>query len=261
MRDLFTRTVRPRIVDVAITLERLPESLAGFTIAQITDVHIGPTVGPDFVRDVVAQVNGLGADLIAITGDLVDGRAATHAATAEPLADLRARHGIFYVTGNHEYYWGVDAWLPIFRDLGLQVMRNRRVTIERRGAAFDLAGIDDHESKRWPGHGPDLASALDGRDPARAVVLLAHQPRQVKVAQQHRVDLQLSGHTHGGQIWPWHGAVRIQQGGLIAGLYRFGETQLYVSRGTGYWGPPVRLGAPAEITRIELRPTRRAPRT
>src|SRR5688572_14856862 len=105
MRDLFTRTVRPRIVEVAIALERLPETLAGFTIAQITDVHIGPTVGPDFVRDVVAQVNGLGADLIAITGDLVDGRAGTYAKSTEPLAELRARHGIFYVTGNHEYYW------------------------------------------------------------------------------------------------------------------------------------------------------------
>ncbi len=253
MLALFARTVRPRIVDVTIALDRLPPSLSGFTIAQITDVHIGPTVGAGFVREVVDQVNALDADLIAITGDLVDGRAATYAAAAEPLAELRARHGIFYVTGNHEYYWGVDAWLPIFRDLGLQVMRNRRVAIERAGASFDLAGIDDHEAQRWRGHGPDLAAALDGRDPARAVVLLAHQPRQVKVSRRLGVDLQLSGHTHGGQIWPWHGAVRIQQGGLIAGHYRFGATQLYVSRGTGYWGPPVRLGAPAEITRIELR--------
>ncbi len=256
MRDLFTRTVRPRVVDVAIELTRLPAALSGLTIAQITDVHIGPTVGADFVRDVVAQVNGIGADVIVITGDLVDGRAASHASSAEPLADLRARQGIFYVTGNHEYYWGVDAWLPIFRQLGLQVMRNRRVAIERGGASFDLAGIDDHESRRWRGHGPDLAGALDGRDRSRAVVLLAHQPRQVRVAQRHGVDLQLSGHTHGGQIWPWHGAVRIQQGGLLAGHYRFGDTQLYVSRGTGYWGPPVRFGAPAEITRIELRATR-----
>jgi predicted MPP superfamily phosphohydrolase len=243
------------VVQVPIALARLPAAAAGFTIVQITDVHIGPTVGADFVRDMVAQVNALAPDLIAITGDLVDGRAATYAAAAEPLADLRARHGIFYVTGNHEYYWGVDAWLPIFRDLGLQVMRNRRVGIDRDGVGFDLAGIDDHEAGRWRGHGPDLPAAVAGRDPGRALVLLAHQPRQVRVSQHHGVDLQLSGHTHGGQIWPWHGAVRLQQGGLLAGLYRFGATQLYVSRGTGYWGPPVRIGAPAEITRIELRPS------
>lgn len=253
MRALLARSVRPRVVDVPITLARLPPALDGFTIAQLTDVHIGPTVSAGFVADVVARVNELRPDLIAITGDLVDGRAATYARAAEPLAELRARHGIHYVTGNHEYYWGVDAWLPILRDLGLQVLRNRRVTIERGGAAFDLAGIDDHEAGRWHGHGPDLDAALAGRDPERAVVLLAHQPRQVRVARRHGVDLQLSGHTHGGQIWPWHGAVRLQQGGLLAGHYRLERTQLYVSRGTGYWGPPLRVGAPAEITRLTLR--------
>ena len=243
MRALLARSVRPRIVDVTILLDRLPRGLDGFTIAQITDVHVGPTVGPEFVADVVRRVNDLAPDLVAITGDLVDGRAATYAAGVAPLADLRSRHGTFYVPGNHEHYWGLDSWLPIFRRAGLRVLRNAHVSLE----GFDLAGVDDHE------HRPDLPRALEGRDPDRAVVLLAHQPRQVHVAAKHAVDLQLSGHTHGGQIWPWHGLVRLQQGGLIAGHYRFGATQLYVSRGTGYWGPPVRVGAPAEISRIVLR--------
>jgi predicted MPP superfamily phosphohydrolase len=202
----------------------------------------------------VRRVNAIAADLVAITGDLVDGPIAIFGSRIEPLADLRSTHGTFFVTGNHEYYSGVDHWLPRFRSHGLRVLRNERVAIEHKGAIFDLAGIDDHESKRWGGdHGPDLERALAGRDETRPVVLMAHQPRQVRVAARHKVDLQLSGHTHGGQIWPWHGIARMQQGGLLAGLYKFGETQLYVSRGTGYVGPPVRIGAPAEITRITLR--------
>ncbi len=254
MRALLSRTIRPVVVEVPISIPRLPAAFAGFSIVQISDVHVGPTVGARFVRDVVERVNALAPDLVAITGDLVDGRAGVHGAGIEPLAELRSRHGTYYVTGNHEYYWGVDDWLPRFRAVGLNVLRNQRIALERGGDALDLAGIDDHESRRWRGHGPDLERALGGRDPDRAVVLLAHQPRQVHTARRHRVDLQLSGHTHGGQIWPWHGAVRLQQGGLIAGHYRFGDTQLYVSRGTGYWGPPIRIGAPAEITRITLHP-------
>jgi len=252
VRTLFARSVRPNVVDVPIALARLPAELAGFTIVQITDVHVGPTVGRRFVADVVARVNDLQPDLIAITGDLVDGPAALFRRGVEPLADLRSRHGTFYVTGNHEYYSGVDHWLPILRGVGLRVLRNERVEIEHGGAGFDLAGIDDHDAARYRGHGPDLERALAGRDPSRVVVLLAHQPRQVHVARRHNVDLQISGHTHGGQIWPWHHAARLQQGGLLAGLYRLDDTQLYVSRGTGYVGPPVRIGAPAEISRIVL---------
>ncbi len=253
MRSLLSRSVHPRVVDVPVSLPRLPRPLDGFTIAQISDVHVGPTVSRAFLAEVVRRVNELAPDLVAITGDLVDGPVGVFGKRVEPLAELRSTHGTFFVTGNHEYYSGVDAWLPVLRGHGVRVMRNERVAIEIKGGAFDLAGIDDHESHRYHGHGPDLARALDGRDPSRAVVLLAHQPRQVRVAAKHGVDLQLSGHTHGGQIWPWHGIARLQQGGLLAGHYRFGETQLYVSRGTGYVGPPVRIGAPAEITRIVLK--------
>jgi predicted MPP superfamily phosphohydrolase len=252
MRSPWPRSVDPHIVDVAVTLPRLPRALDGFTIAQITDVHVGPTVSKGFLAEVVRRVNTMTPGLVAITGDLVDGSIRRFGDRVAPLADLKSP--TYFVTGNHEYYSGVDAWLPHLREHGVRVLRNERVEIAHGGEHFYLAGIDDHESGRFGGdHGPDLGRALDGRDESKTVVLMAHQPRQVKMAAAHGVDLQLSGHTHGGQIWPWHGIARMQQGGLLAGLYKLGETQLYVSRGTGYVGPPVRIRAPAEITRITLR--------
>jgi uncharacterized protein len=243
----------PDEVTVEIVLDRLPPALDGYTIVQLSDVHIGATIGRDQIAAIVAQTNRLGGDAIAITGDLVDGSVAELAPAAAPLAELRAPDGVFFVTGNHEYYSGADAWVAHLRTLGIRVLRNERVELVRGGVAFDLAGIDDHAAHHYAGHGADLPKALAGRDRSRALVLLAHQPRQAHVAAQHDVDLQISGHTHGGQLWPWHYIVKIQQGGLLAGRYTIGRTQLYVSRGTGYWGPPLRVGAPAEITRIVLR--------
>jgi predicted MPP superfamily phosphohydrolase len=241
------------VVKLEVPLSRLPPALDGLTIVQITDLHVGLTVNRAFVEDVVARVNSLEPDLIVLTGDLVDGSVADLRPRIAPLADLRARRGVFAVTGNHEYYSGVDAWIAEYERLGMRVLRNRRVAIGDGDALFDLAGIDDYNAGRTPGHGPDLAAALAGRDPSRALVLLAHQPRQVHSTAGHGVDLQLSGHTHGGQIWPWHYIASAQQGGLLAGQYRIGETLLHVSRGVGYWGPPVRVGASAEITRVTLR--------
>jgi len=229
----------------------------GFRIVQITDLHIGNTIGRPFVEDVVARVNEVEADLIAITGDLVDGSVRALAAKAEPLADLKAKRGAYFVTGNHEYYSGADAWVEQVRSLGITVLRNERVAIEADGASFDLAGVDDHSARFFAGHGANMARAVRGRSQDRELVVLAHQPRQVHESARFGAGLQLSGHTHGGQIWPWHYLARVQQGGLLAGHYRVGETQLYVSRGTGYWGPPVRVGAPAEITRVTLRSSRR----
>jgi uncharacterized protein len=244
----------PPVVDVPIRLARLPRAFDGFTIVQLTDLHVGATIGRDWVASLVTRSNALAPDLIALTGDLVDGSVDQLRDELAPLGELRARHGVYFVTGNHEYYAGADPWIAHLRELGVRVLRNQRVAIERDGAAFDLAGIDDFSAAQHaPGHGPDLAAALAGRDPARAVVLLAHQPRQVRDAAAHGVDLQLSGHTHGGQVWPWHYLVAIQQGGLIAGRYREGPTELYVSRGAGYWGPPVRFAAPSELTRVILR--------
>ncbi len=240
------------IAEVPITLARLPQSMDGFTIAQITDVHVGFTVARSFVQSMVDRVNALKPDLIAITGDLVDGDVVSLRDAVAPLAELSAPHGVFFVTGNHEYYAGADQWVAELKRLGIRVLENERVSIGQDKDSFDLAGVHDYQSDRF-GAGPDLARALDGRDSSRELVLLAHQPRQVFESQEHGVGLQISGHTHGGQIWPWHYIVKAQQKGLLAGLSRHGDTQLYISRGTGYWGPPVRVGAPAEISKVILR--------
>jgi predicted MPP superfamily phosphohydrolase len=239
-----------QVVDVEVRLPKLPRRLDGFTIVQLSDLHVGMTIDRGFCQRVVDRANHLAPDLIALTGDLVDGRVDDLRDEVAPLAQLRAPHGVFAITGNHEYYSGVDEWIAEITRLGARYLRNQRVTI---ADGFELAGVDDYSAAGWPGHGEDLAAALGGRDPSRPVVLLAHQPRQVRRAAKHAVDLQLSGHTHGGQIWPWHYIVKLQQGGLLAGRYDYQGTQLYVSRGCGYWGPPVRVLAPLEITRVILR--------
>jgi uncharacterized protein len=241
------------VVDVEVPLAKLPRSLDGFTIVQLSDLHIGMTIDRAFVQRVVDRANALSPDLIALTGDLVDGRVEDLRAEAAPLAQLRGKHGVFAVTGNHEYYSGADPWIEEIRGMGVRYLRNERVTVGSGDDAFELAGVDDHSADGWAGHGEDIPRALAGRDAKRALVLLAHQPRQVRRAANHGVDLQLSGHTHGGQIWPWHYIVKVQQGGLLAGRYEVKGTQLYVTRGCGYWGPPVRLLAPLEITRVILR--------
>jgi predicted MPP superfamily phosphohydrolase len=244
---------RTRVVDVTVPLKRLPKALDGFTIVQMSDVHVGPTIGHDFVTSLVETVNGLSADLVAITGDLVDGSVNRIGAAVAPLAGLRSRHGTFFVTGNHEYYSGAADWVEALSGMNMRVLRNERVVIEQDGASFDLAGVDDWKSAGLvPGHGADLAGALRGYDRTRELVLLAHQPRQATEAAKMGVGLQLSGHTHGGQLWPFGYLVRLQHR-FVAGLERVGDFFIYVSRGTGYWGPPMRLGAPAEITRITLR--------
>lgn len=244
--------VTPTLREVRIRLNRLPTSLDGTTLVQLTDVHIGNTIGADFVTRMVDAANAAKPCAIVITGDLVDGPVSKLREAAAPLANLRATHGVFFVTGNHEYYSGVDPWLSYFGELGIRVLRNERVRIGKGDDYFDLAGIDDYRAGFYPGHGPDLEGALAGRDASKELVLLAHQPRHVRQAQRHNVGLQLSGHTHGGQIWPWHYIAKASQGGLLAGHSHHGDTQLYISRGTGYWGPPVRIFAKPEITRVTL---------
>jgi hypothetical protein len=232
-----------------VPLEKLPKGASGYSIVQITDVHVGPTIGRSFVEGVVRETNLLEPDMIVITGDLVDGSVAELRELVEPLRDLRAKDGVYFVTGNHEYYSGADAWIAHLATLGIRVLRNERVDV--RGV-FDLAGVDDASSARMlPHHGQDVAKALEGRDTSRAVVLLAHQPKAVSDARRGDVDLQLSGHVHGGQMVPFNWLARLDQP-FIAGLHRLGTTWVYVSTGTGYWGPPMRVGPGAEITRIEL---------
>jgi predicted MPP superfamily phosphohydrolase len=248
----LVNVLRPVAVkQVQVAMSTLPAAANGFRIVQLTDVHVGPTIGKEFIEELVTRVNALEPDLVAITGDLVDGSVAELGPLVAPLAKLKAKEGVYFVTGNHEYYSGVDEWIAFLGTLGVRVLRNERLPI--RGAeGFDLAGIDDPSGTSYgKGHGPDLARALAGRDASRPLVLLAHQPKGIDLAERLGVDLQLSGHTHGGQLFPWNFVVKLVFP-FLAGLYRQGRTQVYVSAGTGYWGPPMRVGTTAEITNIEL---------
>ncbi|HET9108117.1 MAG TPA: metallophosphoesterase [Steroidobacteraceae bacterium] len=244
---------RPRVVDVEVPLAGLPAALHGFTIAQISDVHIGPTIKRDFVHGIVEIVNSLEADLVAITGDLVDGSVGQLSMHVEPLSRLRARHGTYFVTGNHEYYSGAAAWIAELRRLGLHVLLNEHRVLSHGGAPLLLAGVTDYGAQRFdPAQHSDPQAALAGAPPdLRPRVLLAHQPRSAAAAADAGFDLQLSGHTHGGQFWPWNLFVRLQQP-FTAGLHRLGSLWVYTSRGSGYWGPPKRLGVPSEIARVRL---------
>lgn len=242
-----------RIKQLAVSLKRLPEAFSGFNIVQLTDLHIGPIIDGNWLNHIVERTNALNPDLICITGDLVDGSVEELSPQVKVLGSLRAKHGVYFVTGNHEYYSGVGAWTAYLETLGIKVLRNERVVITIGEQAIDLAGVDDFDSDRFPGHGHDLPKALAGRDPERIVVLMAHQPAAVIEAAAMGVDLQLSGHTHGGQIRPFDYAVKLRQP-YVEGLHQHpgSDTQIYVSSGTGFWGPPMRLGTASEITSIKL---------
>jgi predicted MPP superfamily phosphohydrolase len=244
------RTPGYRRVDVRI--ERWPESMNGFRIVQVSDIHIGAILGRGFAERVTRAVNALEPDIVAVTGDVVDGRVEHLADDVAPFAELAARHGVYFVTGNHEYYSGMKSWSQKLTELGLRRLDNERVPIhDGNGGLFELAGVNDHLADRVSRRGEDLPAALAGRDAALPLVLLAHNPMTFDRALSLEIDLQLSGHTHGGQLWPFNHLVKLQTR-WVAGLYRRGRAQLYVSRGTGFWGPPMRLGAPAEITEIKI---------
>ena len=247
----LARRVAP-VVDVRVPIAGLPAALDGFTIAQISDVHVGPTIKRPFVDAMVERVNTLGADVVAITGDLVDGPVHKLAEHTQPLARLRSRHGTYFVTGNHEYYSGAHAWIEEIERLGARVLLNDHVVIEHDGAHVALAGVTDYAAHHFDrAHRSDPARAAAGAPAGALKVLLAHQPRSAPEAERAGFDLQLSGHTHGGQFWPWVHFVRLQQP-FTAGLRKLGGMWIYVSRGTGYWGPPMRFGSPSEITRLTL---------
>jgi predicted MPP superfamily phosphohydrolase len=241
----------PVVKRVPIALGKLDPAFAGFRIAVVSDIHLGPLLGRAHTERIVTTINGLQPDLVAIVGDLVDGTVEELGEAAAPLRDLVSRHGSFFVTGNHEYFSGAQPWLAELSRLGVDPLRNERLTISRGGAAFDLAGVNDVTGRNY-GDGPDLAKALAGRDPTTPVVLLAHQPVQAVEAAKLGVDLQLSGHTHGGQMWPFNYAVTLQQP-VVSGLATVDGMPVYVSNGAGFWGPPVRVGAPPDVTLVELR--------
>ncbi|HWS32631.1 MAG TPA: metallophosphoesterase [Actinoplanes sp.] len=236
----------PSIKRITVPLAKLPRSAHGFRIAVVSDVHISAVLGRGFAQRVTDTINSTQPDLIAVVGDLVDGSVEDLSGSVEPLRGLTSRHGTFFVTGNHEYFSGVDEWVDKVRELGWQPLENARTAMP----GFDLAGVNDVAGTD-EGDGPDFGKALGDRDPARASVLMAHQPIVIHDAVQHGVDLQLSGHTHGGQMWPGP-LLAAAANPTVAGLEKYGDTQLYVSRGAGAWGPPVRVGAQSDITVVEL---------
>ena len=241
------------VVKVDVPITGLPAALDGFTIAQLSDIHVGPTIRADYLRRIVAATNACKPDMVAITGDLVDGSVAELSAEVAPLVDLQSRHGTFFVTGNHEYYSGAAAWVAELTRLGLTVLANRHVVLAHGGAHLVIAGVNDFGAGHFdPAQRSDPKQAM-ANSPADVGIniLLAHQPRSAPAAAAAGFDLQLSGHTHGGQFLPWNFFVRLQQP-FVAGLDRLQSMWVYTSRGTGYWGPPKRFGAPSEITLLRL---------
>ncbi|MFF5895115.1 metallophosphoesterase [Streptomyces argenteolus] len=236
----------PRTKRLTVPLAGLPRSAHGFRIAVVSDIHLGPVLGRAHTQRIVDAINATSPDLVAVVGDLVDGSVADLGPAAEPLARLESRHGSYFVTGNHEYFSGAAEWVEHVRELGMHPLENARVEI----SGFDLAGVNDVAGES-EGQGPDFARALGDRDRSRASVLLAHQPVVIDEAVKYGVGLQLSGHTHGGQLWPGNLLAELANP-TVAGYERYGDTQLYVSRGAGAWGPPVRVGAPSDITVVQL---------
>ena len=247
-----------RVVNVEVPIAGLPAALHGFTVAQISDVHVGPTIKQAYLARIVARVNALGADMVAITGDLVDGRVADLQRHVQPLATLKSTHGTFFVTGNHEYYSGAHAWIDELRRLGLTVLMNEHVVLNHVRPGHEttgmvVAGVADYSAHHFDkAHQSDPAAAIRGAPTdATMRILLAHQPRSAHAAADAGFDLQLSGHTHGGQFWPWNHFVQFQQP-FTAGLNKLKDLWVYTNRGTGYWGPPKRFGVPSEITHLRL---------
>ncbi|WTW81753.1 metallophosphoesterase [Streptomyces sp. NBC_00009] len=242
----------PQTKRVAITLTKVNAQLSGLRIAVVSDIHLGPLLGRSHTERIVRRVNALQPDLVAVVGDLADGRASQLGPVAHPLKSLESRYGSFFVTGNHEYlYDGVEDWLAEMRGLGIRPLVNERVEIRHNGSYVDLAGVEDLAGE-GAGRGPDLERTLAGRDVSRPVVLLAHQPVFAGEAARHGVDLQLSGHTHGGQMFPLT-AVTALSNPVASGLGMVDDTTVYVTNGAGFFGPPVRVGAPADISLLELR--------
>lgn len=244
----------PDVKTIEITLPRLPQELDGFRIVQLTDLHASKLLQAPWMEAVVSRANALEPDLTVITGDLVDGTPEARAADVQPLKDLTARYGVFAIAGNHEYYADYVRWLSAFKQLGLPMLLNEHVTITHNGRPLILAGITDSTASSFGQPSPDITAALDGVSETDPIILLSHRPINTAVNARAGVDLQLSGHTHGGQILGFHLLVQRFNEGFVSGLYQVGTMHMYVSNGTGLWnGFPIRLGRPSEITQIVLR--------
>ncbi|MCP4751720.1 MAG: metallophosphoesterase [Proteobacteria bacterium] len=242
----------PKTVDVSVPLKNLPQDLVGLKIVQISDLHVGSTIKRDYVSEVVKRVNGLDPDIVVLTGDLADGSVSWLGKDVSPLGALRSRFGNYFVTGNHEYYSGVGPWLKEVQRLGFEVLLNEHRVIRKGAGRLVLAGVTDFNAGRMMGsHASNPAASLNDSPDCDLKVLLAHQPRSLFEAARAGFDLQISGHTHGGQYFPVNLLARLANP-YLAGLHKHGDTWIYVNRGTGYWGPPMRTGSISEITSLTL---------
>jgi len=249
---VFLAKKQPEVKAVSLPVKNLPDELAGFSIVQLTDIHLSSTCKRDFLETVVATVNSLNPDMVVLTGDLADGVVAVSGKDAEPLCKLHAPFGKYYVTGNHEYYYNAEEWINKVESCGFKALINSNETITVNGKQVLLAGVADYRAGYFiKSHRSDPFKAIQSNTPTDLKILLAHQPKSIFDAAKAGFDIQLSGHTHGGQFYPWQLAIGIDQP-YLAGIYQHDDTLLYVSRGTGYWGPPIRMGAPSEITLLKL---------
>ncbi len=243
----------PDVREQALLVPDLHEDLEGFSIVQISDIHLGPTLKKPFLEKIVRRVNDLKPDVVALTGDLVDGYVEHLEGDIKPLGDIRSTYGNYFVTGNHEYYFRALEWIEAVKRTGFTVLLNSHNQVEKGGGKILIAGVPDLKGARFvPSHEPDPAGAMAGASESHVKILLSHQPLTVDQAARAGYHIQISGHTHGGQMFPWNHVVVLNQP-YLAGLYDYRGVLLYVSRGTGYWGPPMRLFAPSEITRFVLK--------
>ncbi len=249
---IFLAKKTPEVKKVMLPVKNLPKDLEGFSIVQLSDIHLSSTIKKRFLSKVVDEVNRLKPDVIAITGDLADGVVDVLGDDAEPLGDLVSKHGKFFVTGNHEYYFNAEQWIDKVESLGFKALIDSHELIHYNNSKILMAGIADYRAKRFiNSHKSSPEKAIEGAPSVDVKILLAHQPKSVFKASEAGFDIQLSGHTHGGQFFPWQMTIGLDQP-YLAGLYKHDDMMIYVSRGTGYWGPPIRLGAPSEITLLKL---------
>ncbi|MEU4692001.1 metallophosphoesterase [Actinoplanes sp. NPDC023714] len=238
----------PRLDRFQMPMKKLPRTMDGYRLAVVSDIHIGPRTGVEHARRITRMINSMDADVVCVVGDLVDGTVPQLGRFVEPLAGLRSRRGTYFVTGNHEYYSGVEEWIGEVTELGMRPLLNERVEID----GLYLAGVNDYDAAEHGGEPADYARALGDRDTTRPTILMAHQPVAAEDAAPYRVDLQISGHTHGGQMVPFNLLVRLAQP-VVSGFGTVDGVPVYVTNGAGSWGPPVRVGAPPQVTLIELR--------
>jgi uncharacterized protein len=244
----------PPLKDIEVGIHGLPRQFDGYTILQLTDLHISRLFPASWARAVVERSNKLGVDLIAITGDLIDGTLDARRADIEPLRDLKATDGVYVISGNHEYIFGYSTWMAHFAELGLLSLENRYIVLDRGGSKLVLAGITDRASRHTGHLVRDLAAVLEGAPKGAPVILLDHQPSDARNAAKLGVALQLSGHTHGGLILGIDRLAARANAGYVSGRYDVDGMALYVNNGTALWpGFALRLGRPSELTRITLR--------